>query len=189
MTYEIEMLAADIERGKQDLADQEQTAAVLRKLLATAEFKVDASRAQLNRLERRHSSAVHYQEQVNAQAEQVKASAAAPVSVREVLEEVDAKDAERVAHNEEFRPVNHRSGSAHNAYDLREKFLEYLQNHGALGQWHSRSDMCRATHAWTHWGKRVVDPLLDSLVAEGLVEIQSTENGRRIRLIPVPPQQ
>ena len=71
--------------------------------------------------------------------------------------------------------------------DLRMRFLYYLNTHGVPGQWlpgSSRSDMCQVTKAWARWGKHVVDPLLETMVADGIVEIRTHGGSRQVRLDP-----
>jgi hypothetical protein len=98
------------------------------------------------------------------------------VSVVEVLEETAAEEADR--------KLNHQSGCGHDIGELRKRFLEYLRSHGEPGQWLSRSDMCHATYAWSQFGKKVVDPLFDRMVAEGVIEHlpASSTHGRKVRL-------
>jgi hypothetical protein len=78
--------------------------------------------------------------------------------------------------------LNHQSGCGLNVDELRKRFLDYLNSHGVPGQWLGRTDMCRATDAWTRWGKHVVDKVLDDMVAECIVEVKSFGHGKGVRL-------
>lgn len=80
--------------------------------------------------------------------------------------------------------LNHRSGSGLDVAELRKRFLDYLNTHGAPGEWLGRTDMCRATDAWVKWGKHVVDRVLDDMAAECIIEVCSMPygQGRQIRL-------
>jgi len=94
----------------------------------------------------------------------------------------DKKAEEKAAHDEEHKELNHRSASAVNASDLRQAVLDYLKAHGSPGDWHPRTRMCIDIHAWIRWGKRVVDPTLNEMVAEGLIEVKSDQVTRFVRL-------
>lgn len=81
-----------------------------------------------------------------------------------------------------MRHLNHLSGCGHPVTVLEERILEYLRNHGGVDDWHALFDVGTATFAWLQWGKKVVDPLLLLMVADGSIEIDSWPGPRQLRL-------
>jgi hypothetical protein len=81
-----------------------------------------------------------------------------------------------------MRHLAHLSGCGHPVSVLEERILEYLRNHGGVGDWHTLYDVGTATFAWLQFGKKVVDPLLLLMVADGSIEIDSWPGPRRLRL-------
>ncbi len=98
-----------------------------------------------------------------------------------------SQKAERAEHHEENLALDHRSGSAGNAWDLRQEVLKYLDSYGVPGDWVDRTDMCRTLNAWYRFTKFVVDATLAAMAAEGIIEAGKTIFGpRQIRLIVTP---
>jgi hypothetical protein len=160
-----------LQKARAELAEAETTVIVLRRLLTEAEGQVRVRRSLVqageDREARERAAAVTY-----------------PNPYDEALSAEERMTvAEKQAHDREFMPVNHQSGCALNSFDLREKFLDWLNNHGTPGHWVPRTAMCYGVDAWLRWGKRVVDPTIDSMVAEGLIQVQSDGNRKFVRLV------
>jgi hypothetical protein len=101
-------------------------------------------------------------------------------SLVEVAERNAARDTARDAHNETHRPLNHLSGSSFNSYDLIQEVLKWLNNHGAIGEWHWVHSMCVDMDAYNRWTKTVVHATLEEMVGKGFVELK----GQQIKLVP-----
>lgn len=46
--------------------------------------------------------------------------------------------------------------------------------------------MCLKTYAWANFGRVVVDPLLEQMCNEGIIEVRSSPQGRMVRLLNRP---
>jgi hypothetical protein len=83
--------------------------------------------------------------------------------------------------------LDHRSGSAENSSKCKAEFLEWLYNN-AQRDWRATEDMCIVLNSWPRFSKQIVDPVLEQLVKDGIVEVQRNSYSNwpnKIRLKPL----
>lgn len=177
MVEVLSSIFAVMDRREKLRAEMRETDLTLAQLFATLESDEDAMTALAavrETLEKRPRA-----RETTASRTPVEPLAIQPSSIAAALEE--PTEADKFA--DDFKnTLNHRSGCGYDVDVLRKRILDYLIAHGGDGRWLSRSNMCHATDAWRQFGKRVIDPLLERMVAEGSIEVRSTPEGRQVRL-------
>jgi hypothetical protein len=86
-----------------------------------------------------------------------------------------------------IRKLDHISGSAWPAAELRERILKYCDTHGGVDDWHDFIDVCKTTFAWTQFGKRLVDCLIPLMVGAGEIEVDALPVPGMIRRVASSP--
>jgi hypothetical protein len=161
-------------KAKAALAEAEQTVAVLEKLLAEAKQRLEVA------LYGRQTSMVGYGRQTYLLTSPVNHNAPKETLVlEESIKEESIKEDPRT--DEEMK-LDHRSGSSENSAKCRAEFLKWLGDHDVPGQWLETKKMCVDLDSWPRFSKRVVDPVLEQLVSEGLVEVYRNYIGWPFRI-------